>query len=111
MPGTDAQHTFFHWLHQGSYGDPVYFIVCQHADHGWPKHHKSLLANCLAQREALLKGKTYEDALQECLDAGMRSEEHTSELQSLMRISYAVLFLKKNRSTIDRRYLDMKHTE
>src|SRR3546814_7849528 len=28
--------------------------------------------------------------------AGKRSEEHTSELQSLMRISYAVFFLKKN---------------
>src|SRR3546814_7046605 len=31
------------------------------------------------------------------LDGGMRSEEHTSELQSLMRISYAVFCLKKNR--------------
>src|SRR3546814_9234195 len=36
-----------------------------------------------------------------CLDAlrrlAMRSEEHTSELQSLMRISYAVFCLKKNK--------------
>src|SRR3546814_9182509 len=30
------------------------------------------------------------------IDAGRRSEEHTSELQSLMRISYAVFCLKKN---------------
>src|SRR3546814_2995653 len=30
--------------------------------------------------------------------AGPRSEEHTSELQSLMRISYAVLCLKKNKN-------------
>src|SRR3546814_4103805 len=30
-------------------------------------------------------------------DAAMRSEEHTSELQSLMRISYAVFCLKKNK--------------
>src|SRR3546814_3634962 len=29
------------------------------------------------------------------VDAGIRSEEHTSELQSLMRISYAVFYLKK----------------
>lgn len=65
MPGTDAQHTFFQWLHQGTDGAPVDFIVCQHADHGWPEHHKSLLANCLAQREALLRGKTYDDALAE----------------------------------------------
>src|SRR3546814_9182885 len=33
-----------------------------------------------------------------------RSEEHTSELQSLMRISYAVFCLKKNRNTNTRRY-------
>src|SRR3546814_4635940 len=31
----------------------------------------------------------------------VRSEEHTSELQSLMRISYAVFCLKKNTTTID----------
>src|SRR5690606_1861059 len=71
MPATDAQHTFFQWLHQGSDGAPVDFIVCQEADPDWPEHHQSLLANCLAQREALLQGKTYEDALQECLNAGV----------------------------------------
>lgn len=71
MPGTDAQHTFFQWLHQGSDGAPVDFIVCQHPDHNWGSHHQSLLANCLAQREALLKGKSYETALQENLQAGM----------------------------------------
>ncbi len=75
MPGTDAQHTFFQWLHQGSDGAPVDFLVCQQADHGWPEHHKSLLANCLAQREALLNGKSYDDALRECLDAGMPQEQ------------------------------------
>src|SRR3546814_7398682 len=32
-------------------------------------------------------------------DAAMRSEEHTSELQSLMRISYAVFCLKKKKQT------------
>lgn len=75
MPGTDAQHTFFQWLHQSSDGAPVDFIVCQEAGHQWPDHHRSLLANCLAQREALLHGKTYEDALQECLDAGVEPEK------------------------------------
>src|SRR5690606_16267486 len=34
-----------------------------------------LLANCLAQREALLRGKTYDDALQECLAAGIPQEK------------------------------------
>src|SRR3546814_7821932 len=35
------------------------------------------------------------------LHMGRRSEEHTSELQSLMRISYAVFCLKKNKKTQD----------
>ena len=74
MPGTDAQHTFFQWLHQSSDGAPVDFIVCQNADHGWPCHHQSLLANCLAQREALLRGKSYDAALQETLAEGTEPE-------------------------------------
>lgn len=74
MPGTDAQHTFFQWLHQGSDGAPVDFIVCQHADHDWAGHHQSLLANCLAQREALLRGKPFEDALRETLEEGTDPE-------------------------------------
>src|SRR3546814_5085320 len=40
-------------------------------------------------------------------DKGIRSEEHTSELQSLMRISYAVFCLKKKKTNI---YIQIKHT-
>ncbi|MBH0312837.1 glucose-6-phosphate isomerase, partial [Alcaligenes faecalis] len=50
LAGTDAQHTFYQWLHQGSDGAPVDFIVCQQADHNQAEHHNLLLANCLAQR-------------------------------------------------------------
>src|SRR3546814_10026861 len=39
------------------------------------------------------------DQIRRCEDAGVRSEEHTSELQSLMRISYAVFCLKKKQDT------------
>src|SRR3546814_1002417 len=41
---------------------------------------------------------------------GLRSEEHTSELQSLMRISYAVFCLKKKNKQINEVYLIVKHT-
>lgn len=71
MPGTDAQHTFFQWMHQGSDGAPVDFIVCRQADHHWPTHHRQLLANCLAQREALMRGKTLEQARAECVAEGL----------------------------------------
>jgi len=65
LPGTDAQHTFFQWLHQDAQGAPVDFILCAQPDHAYPRHHQILLANCLAQRAALLRGKTFEEALVE----------------------------------------------
>jgi glucose-6-phosphate isomerase len=65
MTGTDSQHTFFQWMHQDAQGTPVDFIVCRQPDHGYEKHHRILLANCLAQRAALLTGKSYDEALSE----------------------------------------------
>src|SRR3546814_9291323 len=41
------------------------------------------------------------DRIHASLSEGLRSEEHTSELQSLMRISYAVFCLKKKKKNID----------
>src|SRR3546814_5748060 len=41
---------------------------------------------------------------------GSRSEEHTSELQSLMRISYAVFCLKKKKQIRHNHYVASKHT-
>src|SRR3546814_7400629 len=40
---------------------------------------------------------------------GERSEEHTSELQSLMRISYAVFCLKKKKNKICNKIIDIEH--
>lgn len=65
MPGTDSQHTFFQWLHQDGKGAPVDFILCATPDHRHTRHHRLLIANCLAQRAALLEGKSYEQSLKE----------------------------------------------
>ncbi|KCV22284.1 glucose-6-phosphate isomerase [Bordetella pertussis H934] len=65
MTGTDCQHTFFQWLHQDTAGAPVDFIVCEQADHPYDHFHKLLIANCLAQRAALLRGKPFDEALKE----------------------------------------------
>src|SRR3546814_2722166 len=65
ISGTDCQHTFFQWLHQDTTGAPVDFIVCERADHAYTRHHNMRIANCLAQRSALLSGKSYEETLQE----------------------------------------------
>lgn len=63
MPGTDGQHTFFQWLHQSAHGAPVDFIASLQGHPDSPDAHRMLLANCLAQRQALLRGKDLEQAL------------------------------------------------
>jgi len=67
MPGTDSQHTFFQWLHQDNIGAPVDFVLCAKPDHNYSRHHRLLIANCLAQRAALWQGKSLEQALQDVL--------------------------------------------
>ena len=57
MPGTDSQHTFFQWLHQDGKGAPVDFILCAKPDHRHTRHHRLLIANCLAQRTTLPQWK------------------------------------------------------
>src|SRR3546814_9044958 len=44
----------------------------------------------------------------EFIEKASRSEEHTSELQSLMRISYAVFCLKKNKKNITKKHIKQK---
>jgi len=55
--GTNGQHAFFQWLHQGTPGAPVDFVVVLKDHEARPEHHKALLANCFAQSEALMIGK------------------------------------------------------
>ncbi|HMS27467.1 MAG TPA: glucose-6-phosphate isomerase [Burkholderiaceae bacterium] len=57
-PGTDGQHTFFQVLHQGSDVVPVEFVVVKRERHGLSGHQQILLANALAQSQALMLGKT-----------------------------------------------------
>ncbi|NML48401.1 glucose-6-phosphate isomerase [Ramlibacter sp. G-1-2-2] len=56
-PGTNGQHAYFQMLHQGTDRVPVEFIAVRSAAHGLPQHHELLLANALAQAQALLQGK------------------------------------------------------
>ena len=60
-PGTNGQHAFFLLLHQGTSVIPVDFIAALHADSEHDldaSHHRLLLANCFAQSEALMVGKS-----------------------------------------------------
>ena len=56
--GANAQHAFFQQLHQGTVASPVDFIAVLTDHENRPEHHKALLANCFAQSEALMRGKS-----------------------------------------------------
>ncbi|MBC7735057.1 MAG: glucose-6-phosphate isomerase, partial [Bacteriovorax sp.] len=73
-PGTNGQHAYFQMLHQGTEVIPVEFILVKHATHGLnnlhgpllaqlERQHVMLLANGLAQSQALMLGKTTEAAM------------------------------------------------
>ena len=59
-PGTNGQHAYFQMLHQGTDVVPVEFIAVKQALHDLPGHHPQLLANVLAQAQALMQGKSDE---------------------------------------------------
>jgi glucose-6-phosphate isomerase len=56
-PGTNGQHAYFQMLHQGTDVVPVEFIAVREAAHQLAGHHVQLLANALAQAQALMMGK------------------------------------------------------
>ncbi|MBK1683350.1 glucose-6-phosphate isomerase [Rhodoferax fermentans] len=56
-PGTNGQHAYFQMLHQGTDVVPVEFVAVKKPLHSLPGHHTLLLANVLAQAQALMLGK------------------------------------------------------
>jgi glucose-6-phosphate isomerase len=56
-PGTNGQHAYFQMLHQGTDVVPVEFVAVKTPKHNLPGHHTLLLANVLAQAQALMQGK------------------------------------------------------
>ena len=56
-PGTNGQHAFFQMLHQGSDTVPVEFVAVRKPRHALPGHQELLLANVLAQAQALMVGQ------------------------------------------------------
>ncbi|MDD2983073.1 MAG: glucose-6-phosphate isomerase [Crocinitomicaceae bacterium] len=59
--GTNGQHSFHQLLHQGTEITPCDFILTVKNKHGLAGHNKKLLANALAQTEALMKGRNKEE--------------------------------------------------
>jgi glucose-6-phosphate isomerase len=69
--GTNGQHAFFQLLHQGTDIVPVDFIAAARAIEDPPEHHAMLLANCLAQAEALMVGRSEAEVRAELAGKGL----------------------------------------
>jgi glucose-6-phosphate isomerase len=70
-PGTNGQHAFYQLIHQGTHLIPCDFIASMETANPLGRHHDMLLANVLAQAEALMRGKTEEEARAELAMQGL----------------------------------------
>ena len=71
---TNGQHSFHQLLHQGTQLVPVDFIVALKPDSHGDEHHPYLFANCLAQANALMTGKSLDAISKELTDSGLSGE-------------------------------------
>ena len=62
-PGTNGQHAFYQLIHQGTDVVPADFLIAAEPVAADAAHHRALMANALAQTEALMRGRTLEEAL------------------------------------------------
>lgn len=74
-PGTNGQHAFYQLIHQGTPMIPCDFLAPAQSHNPIGDHHTKLLSNFFAQTEALMNGKTKEEAQQELEKAGMNKEQ------------------------------------
>ena len=74
-PGTNGQHAYFQLLHQGTHLIPADFILTAESCNPCGNHHELLIANCLAQTEALMQGKSTDSVVAEMREAGVPDEK------------------------------------
>ncbi len=70
QPGTNGQHAFYQLIHQGTKLIPCDFLAAAQSQNPLGDHHAILLSNYLAQTEALMKGRTAEEARAELVAEG-----------------------------------------
>ena len=75
QPGTNGQHAFYQLIHQGTKLIPCDFLAAAESHNARGDHHSILLSNYLAQTEALMKGKTPEEARAELTVQGLSGAE------------------------------------
>ncbi|HEY8099889.1 MAG TPA: glucose-6-phosphate isomerase [Burkholderiaceae bacterium] len=72
--GTNGQHAYFQLLHQGTDITPVDFIAALKPNHTLQEHHAALLANCFAQSEAFMRGKSADEVRAEMVAQGVSAD-------------------------------------
>lgn len=77
-PGTNGQHAFFQLLHQGTRLIPVDFLLGMHSHYPVGEHQSLLMANCLAQAEALMRGKAADEVAVELEAQGLAPARRAS---------------------------------
>jgi glucose-6-phosphate isomerase len=75
QPGTNGQHAFYQLIHQGTKLVPCDFLAAARSHNPLGEHHSILLSNFLAQTEALMKGKTPDEARAELVAEGHTGEQ------------------------------------
>jgi glucose-6-phosphate isomerase len=73
--GTNGQHAFHQLLHQGTHFSPADFIMPMCSHNPIDNFHAMLVSNCLSQSQALLQGKSEEEAVEELVASGMSKAE------------------------------------
>jgi len=73
--GTNGQHAYFQLLHQGTDITPIDFIATLRPAHELENHHAALLANCFAQSEAFMRGKTLDEVRKDLQQQGLSLAE------------------------------------
>lgn len=82
-PGTNGQHAFYQLLHQGTRLVPCDVLVAAHSHAPLGDHHALLVANALAQTEALMRGRTAAEARALLLERGGADASDPERLELL----------------------------
>ena len=104
QPGTNGQHAFYQLIHQGTKLIPCDFIASAQSQNPIGDHHQKLLANFFAQTEALMKGKTEDEVLDELRKEKMSEDEIKTLLPHKLfegnKPSNSILFKKLTPETL-----------
>ena len=75
-PGTNGQHAFYQLIHQGTKLIPCDFLASANSPNPLGDHHMKLIANFFAQTEALMKGKSEQEVVNEFETKGVKREDY-----------------------------------